>query len=252
MKKYWGYLFLFVLAAYSWFALLPTWFNYSFPTGGWDWLGFTGVVGSLCLSVWGLKKQQQLNVVPCLDVDVYTKFDPQSPNHVFRKFQENGKKVYNDGYIILRSLDKDRPDDFNTSANIKVTNKGLSTAFQVVVYLYSLKEVQGLTSLAEIETKPIDDFYDKIKYENYKYYESKDNDAPPEKHDWIISPQYNLCSNQGEFNLVFDLSSINQEYHSILKFEFEDIHQNKYYQLMYLYFDNRACAALPISKLYTK
>ena len=41
-----------------------------------------------------------------------------------------------------------------------LTNKGLSTAFQVCVYLYGLKSVKGLASLDEIATTPIDDFYD--------------------------------------------------------------------------------------------
>ena len=69
MKKYVGYMVAFVFGTYLWFVLLPMWFNYSFPTGGWDWLGFVGVVGGLFLSVWCLKKQQELSVVPCLDVD---------------------------------------------------------------------------------------------------------------------------------------------------------------------------------------
>lgn len=64
----------FVFGTYLWFVLLPMWFNYSFPTGGWDWLGFVGVVGGLFLSVWCLKKQQELSVVPCLDVDAIQPF----------------------------------------------------------------------------------------------------------------------------------------------------------------------------------
>lgn len=52
MKKYVGYMVAFVFGTYLWFVLLPMWFNYSFPTGGWDWLGFVGVVGGLFLSVW--------------------------------------------------------------------------------------------------------------------------------------------------------------------------------------------------------
>ena len=51
-------------------------------------------------------------------------------------------------------------------------------------------------------------------------------------------------------HIVFDFSEITQKYHSILKFEFEDIYQKKYYQLLYLYFDKKDCAVLPISKLY--
>ena len=255
MKKYLGYLLIFVAAVYLWFALLPTWLNYSFPTGGWDWLGFIGVIGGIFLSVWSIRKQQQLSVTPYLDVDGYTKFDSNAPNNSFRIFQDRGNKIYNSGYVILRSSkskENGQPEGFHASANIKVTNKGLSTAFGIVVYLYSLQEVKGLSSLEEIETTLVDDFYDKVRYIDYEYYESTADDAKPIEHSWIILPQYNLCSNSNEFNLVFDFSNIQKKYHSILKFEFQDIYQNKYYQLMYLYFDNRACAVLPISKLYTK
>ena len=84
MKKYVGYMVAFVFGTYLWFVLLPMWFNYSFPTGGWDWLGFVGVVGGLFLSVWCLKKQQELSVVPCLDVDAYSTLDNNAQNKVFR------------------------------------------------------------------------------------------------------------------------------------------------------------------------
>ena len=260
LKKYVGYMIAFVFGTYLWFALLPTWLNFSFPTGGWDWLGFVGVVGGFFLSVWCLKKQQELSVVPCLDVDAYSTLGNNAANKVFRKFNDTDGRIYNDGYMILRTSGKPEsdesskrePDGFNKSANIKVTNKGLSTAFQVCVYLYDLKSVDGLTSLDEIATTPIDDFYDKIHYGRYTYYEKSGANAEPVKNetDWLISPQYNLGANAGEFNLVFDFSEATQEYHSILKFEFEDIYQKKYYQLLYLYFDKKECASLPISKLY--
>lgn len=216
MKKYVGYMVAFVFGTYLWFVLLPMWFNYSFPTGGWDWLGFVGVVGGLFLSVWCLKKQQELSVVPCLDVDAYSTLDNNAQNKVFRIFNDTDGRIYNDGYIILRTPGKTEPDGFRKSANIKVTNKGLSTAFQVCVYLYDLKSVKGLASLDEIATTPIDDFYDKIDYKGYTYYEETDVDAEPVKSEsgWLISPQYNLCANAGEFNLVFDFSKVTQKYHS--------------------------------------
>lgn len=206
----------FVFGTYLWFVLLPMWFNYSFPTGGWDWLGFVGVVGGLFLSVWCLKKQQELSVVPCLDVDAYSTLDNNAQNKVFRIFNDTDGRIYNDGYIILRTPGKTEPDGFRKSANIKVTNKGLSTAFQVCVYLYDLKSVKGLASLDEIATTPIDDFYDKIDYKGYTYYEETGVDAEPVKNEsgWLISPQYNLCANAGEFNLVFDFSKVTQKYHS--------------------------------------
>lgn len=249
MKKYFLLSLAFVLVAYIWFALLPAWFSFSFPTGGWDWVGFIGVAGGLYLAVWNIKKQQQLSVVPCLDVDAYTTFTPGAPNNSFRTFKEWNGEVCNDGYIIIRNKEKEKPDDFSPKANIKVTNKGLSTAFQVLACLYRLEKVKGVSSLDKIGEKVIDNFYDKVHYENYKVYENE-QDNNPMQGAWIISPQYNLSAGKGEFNLVLDLSKIQNEYHSILKLEYEDIYQNKYYQLMYLYFDRVKFSMLPVSKLY--
>lgn len=123
-----------------------------------------GLVG-VCRCGWRLvficvvfEKQQELSVVPCLDVDAYSTLDNNAQNKVFRIFNDTDGRIYNDGYIILRTPGKTEPDGFRKSANIKVTNKGLSTAFQVCVYLYDLKSVKGLASLDEIATTPIDDF----------------------------------------------------------------------------------------------
>ena len=46
-------------------------------------MGFVGVVGGLFLSAWCLKKQQELSVVPCLDVDAYSTLDNNAQNKVF-------------------------------------------------------------------------------------------------------------------------------------------------------------------------
>ena len=247
--KYVVFIFL-VLIVYFWFAVIPDLFSCSFPTGGWDWLGFMGIIGGISLSVWSLKKQQQLSVVPCLDVDAYTPFNSSSSHNSFRVFKEHNGKLSNDGYTILRSSQK-TPDNFTTSANIKVVNKGLSTAFEINVYLCSLKGVNGLSSLNEISTKTIFDFYDKIHCKSYDYYESYGTSYILQNEDWLISPQYNLSPNSDEFNLVFDLTSLKETYHSILKFEFTDIYQNRYYQFMYLFFDHTSFAVLPVSKLYS-
>lgn len=261
MKKYMGYLVAFVIICYLWFAVLPQWFNFSFPTGSWDWLGFVGTVGSVFFALYGIQtqieanhktilKQQQLSVVPCLDIDAYTIFTPSASNNSFRVFKEQDGKIINDGYTILRTKDKEFPTGFSPKANFKVQNKGLSTAFQVVVYIYQLETVDGLETLNDIDKETILDFYDKIHYKNFEFYENMGEKQVEKKTDWIISPQYNLTCDKEEFNLVFDLSNVNLKYHTILKFEYEDIYENRYHQLMYFYFDKNSCQVLPVSKIY--
>lgn len=258
MKKYIIEIVVFVVLCYLWFAILPEAIGWSFPTGGWDWLTYTAAVGSVFFAFRGIKlqldannknvlKQQQLSVIPCLDVDAYTTFDAQSKNNSFRYIKEHKGNLLNDGYIIIRDKSKMVPQNFTSHINIKLKNRGLSTAFQVEVYLCELECVEGLEDLEKIEHTPIINFYNKVKYSNYEYYEGS---GGPIKTDWLISPQYCLTNNnEDEFNLVFDTSNIQHKYHNILKVKFEDIYKNSYYQLIYLYFDNKKVAVHPISKV---
>lgn len=259
MRKITSCMILAAVCCYLWYALLPTWLNFSIPTGGWDWLDFTGVIISVYIAVWGIReqikdnhdlmvKQQQLSVVPYLDVNAYSAFDKLAFNNSFRTFEDSNKKLTNNGYTIIRDAEKNMPDGFCPTINVRIKNRGLSTAFKTVVLLYELKSVKGLPSLDELHNRIVEGFYDsnKIVYEQFEYLE----DGKTLKSDWIISPQYNLGINDEEFNLVFDTSKIGGKYHTILKFQFEDVYKNQYYQLMYLYFDSKQCAALPVSELY--
>ena len=300
MKKgvYFGVIGAFVVISYLWFAVLPECIGFTLPTGGWDWLGFSGVIFSVAFAVWGIckqieisnqqtkdqisssneqvkkqiiasneqierqitanneqierqiaasnaqierqitasneqterqisasneqverqiqegqeqirlqiqenlrlmLKQQQLSVVPCLDVNPYISFKRENKNNVFRFWVEMGDRIYNE-------------------------NIGLSVAMGVTVYLYKLISVDGVDALSSISDEPISNFYEKVHFENYTYYESKAQDAVPIPHDWIIAPEYNIALQDDEVNLVFDCSKAQQGYHSILKFSFQDIY----------------------------
>lgn len=307
MKKriYFVTIILFVAISYVWFAILPECTGLSFPTGGWDWLGFIGVIISVSFAVWGICKQieisnkqtkdqisasneqvkkqivasneqverqiqesqeqvrlqikenlrlmikqQQLSVVPCLDVNPYISFDPTRKNNVFCRFVEINGRIINDGYRLCRG-EKEKPDRFQPRVNVRIRNVGLSVAMGVTVYLYELTSVDGVEALSSIPDKPIDNFYERSHFANYTYYESELPDADPVLHDWIIAPEYNISLENDEVNLVFDCSKITKGYHSIIKLAFQDIYKNEYYQLMYLYFDNQSCGAMPVSKLFT-
>lgn len=350
MKKwvYFGVIGVFVVISYVWFAVFPECIGFTLPTGGWDWLGFSGVIFSVAFAVWGIckqieisnqqtkdqisssneqvkkqiiasneqierqitanneqierqiaasnaqierqitasneqterqisasneqverqiqegqeqirlqiqenlrlmLKQQQLSVVPCLDVNPYISFKRENKNNVFRFWVEMGDRIYNDGYRLFRGGNM-IPEGFDSRINIRIKNIGLSVAMGVTVYLYKLISVDGVDALSSISDEPISNFYEKVHFKNYTYYESKAQDAVPIPHDWIIAPEYNIALQDDEVNLVFDCSKAQQSYHSILKFSFQDIYKNKYYQLLYLYFDRHSCAALPVSKLF--
>ena len=352
MKKgvYFGAIGVFVVISYVWFAVLPECIGFTLPTGGWDWLGFSGVIFSVAFAVWGIckqieisnqqtkdqisssneqvkkqiiasneqierqitanneqierqiaasnaqierqitasneqterqisasneqverqiqegqeqirlqiqenlrlmLKQQQLSVVPCLDVNPYVVFDSKRKNNVFRFFTEANEGVYNGGYHLPRGS-QEAPKNFHPIINIRIRNVGLSVAMGLTIYLYELTSVDGLEDIAKIPDKPISDFYEKVHFKNYVYYEDMAPDAKPISHDWIITPEYNISPTDDELKLVVDCSRVNKGYHSIIKFSFCDIYKNEYYQLMYVYFGQNSCSALPISKLFTQ
>lgn len=248
---------LFSLIIYICFAIIPEKTGFSLPTGGWDWLGYIGVIAVLIITGWGViksinensiqnERNRELEIVPCLNVISYEKVKDNAYNKVFRKIEDEKGILINDGYILLRDDSKKQPDDFTEKSNIKVTNLGLSTAFAIETYLYKLNSVEGISILNNIISTPIADFYDKIDIEKYCYLE----DGKILNKDWLISPVYNLNNISSEFNLVFDLSNIKGEYYSIIEFRYSDIYENKYYQYLYWYFDGSTCATLPLSKIY--
>ncbi len=42
------------VAIYLFFALLPEITRWSLPTGGWDWLGYVGIIFGLVITGWGI------------------------------------------------------------------------------------------------------------------------------------------------------------------------------------------------------
>ena len=63
MKKgvYFGVIGVFVVISYVWFAVFPECIDFTLPTGGWDWLGFSGVIFSVAFAVWGICKQIEIS-----------------------------------------------------------------------------------------------------------------------------------------------------------------------------------------------
>lgn len=255
-----------IVITWSIFAAIPEVFNFSpLPTGGWDWLSFVGVILATMFALEGvimtieneneinrkleekqnevMMHQNQLSVIPCLDVPIieivnclYDKI------YIFREFEQYKESLINHGFEI-----KKLQNIAEKVKSIKVRNIGLSTAFSVNTYIYKLENVRGLESLNEIRKRNIDKFYEKIQTSNYEYKE----DGEVLKDEWQIFTTFNLSiDDRSEINFVFKFNKIKSEFHNIIEFRFNDIYENEYYQLLYLYFDDIEIKLLPISKVY--
>lgn len=262
----------YIMLIYLVFAVIPECLMFSpLPTGGWDWLGFVGILFAAIIALIGvsmtiesenennrtlqkiennrMRQQQQMAVIPYLDVNLHKALNSGSENNIFRVFMEQQNKLVNDGYIIRKG--NSTPDDFTVSCNINVRNLGLSTAFSIETFIYKINEVEGLKSLDDIATEKrreiIENFYDKIRTCNYEYIEGEQT----YNNEWQLYTTFNLTNDiRSHINLVFDLGDIENKFHNILEFRFNDIYENQYHQLLYLYFGRNRVAIMPISKIY--
>lgn len=253
MKKIVIVLLVFTVLIYLCFAIIPEYMGIYLPTGGWDWLSFTGIIMGLLVTVWGvlesIKKNAQvaqnqliMSVKPFLDINATNGFDINAPNNVYRRMNFDKDKILNTGFELNRTKARHIPTDFVEGGNFTIKNVGLSTAFNITVSLHKLLSVVDVDNLDNIQSINIDDFYSKILIEDYVFYE---HDVQ-KKERWIISPAYNL-SISDEFNLVFDFSGVTCKNHCILQLDYEDVYGTLYFQYAYLYFDKQEVWMLPPS-----
>lgn len=247
---------------YLFFAILPDYFKFSpLPTGGWDWIGFLGIIFGAIIALEGvsitienendrMREQQQLSVIPCLDINGFKEFNKDNENNIFIAIEEKNGTLMNDGYTI--TSDNSLPDGFRPSVNFRIKNIGLSTAFSINTFISKIDEVEGLNSIEDLEVRRrevIVGFYDKIKTSNY----TRIVGGEEYNDEWQIYNTFNLSNDErSEINFVFDLSTTTRDskFFNVIEFRYSDIYENHYYQLVYFYFDKNKVALMPMSKVY--
>lgn len=214
-------------------------------------LSFTGTILLGGLALWqnerlnGINKkltEQQykpiLTSTPLIDIN-----DPKEKQYTFfRTLEQNGKGIMiNNGYSSKPT--------YSPHAFIGLVNIGLGPAIDITTYIHKLKSVDGLESLDEIKITNIENFYDRIHFENYEYYEDGDIKSNTE---WQIYTDFNLgiSEQNNKLNLIFSFKNINEPVHSIIQFQYKNILGNMFKQYIYLCYDNDP-SVLPISKIFT-
>lgn len=167
--------------------------------------------------------------------------DPKQKDHTwFRTIEQNQDSVMiNNGYSSKPT--------YYPYAVLGIRNLGLGPAINIATYLWRLTAVDGVESLDEIIDKNIDNFYDRIHFDNYDYCE----DDKLLNGNWQIYTDFNLGVSEANngLNLVFSFENIREPLHSIIEFQYENILATRFKQYIYLNYD-KSPSILPISKVY--
>lgn len=210
-------------------------------------LTFIGTVFLGGLALWQNERLNEMNknltehqYKPILTNSIFNTDPKEDHNTWFRTIEQNcDSKMINNGYSSKIT--------YHPYLVIGLRNIGLGPAINIATYLYKLTSVEGLDSLGEIAKTNIDNFYDKIHFENYKYYE---NDKILSGK-WQIYTDFNLgiSAENNLLNLVFSFENIIEPLHSIIELQYENILGNRYRQLIYMSYTTEP-SLMPISKIY--
>lgn len=131
---------------------------------------------------------------------------------------------------------------------IPLSNIGLGPAVEIETYMHRLKSIDGLDSLDEIVIKSTEDLYDKMKIENFSYYE----DGKRIEGEWRIYTDFSLgiSDENNRLNFAFSFQNIKESVHSIIEFRYKGVLGNKLKQYLYIGCINGGTVIYPISRIY--
>lgn len=223
--------------------------------GGKDLLTFYGSILSFLgafflggLALWQNERLSEINknliehqYKPILTISVGYVNDPKEVQSTFfRTIKQNRDAVMiNVGY-------SSKPNHLPHTI-IGIKNIGLGPAINIATSIHNLTSVDGVKSLDEIAVTNIENFYDKMHFDNYKYYENE----KILNGNWQIYTDFDLgiSDENNKLNLAFSFENIKEPLHSIIEFSYENILGHRYKQFMYMSYITKP-SFLPISKIY--
>lgn len=137
---------------------------------------------------------------------------------------------------------------YSPYAILSIKNIGLGPAIKNEVFWYKLDKVEGLNSLDKIKDRFIDNFYDKLSYSNFEYYENGNIKNGP----WLLYTEFDLGVSEetSKLNLLFSFEENTKVLHSIIEIHYENLLGIKSKKLVYLAYENGKTSIHPVSKEY--
>ena len=225
----------------------PVLTNYSAPDVLIFWGSILSVTSTTLLALVAYKQNRNLSdinnrimtqqVKPVVVCEYDTNWKNDSA--VCRIFSQDGEHIINNGWSLQQ------PNLSNWCA-LKIRNIGLGPAININTFIHKLVHVQNLEKLSDISLTPIEQFYEKIKYENYSYMEN--GNIREDK--WQIYPTFNLgiSKESNSLCLVFFADRTIENMYNILEIIYQDAFGSEYKQFLYFSFIDGVPSFLPISQ----
>lgn len=241
------------------FAVLPDVFSIALlPTGGWDWLGFLGVISGIVMAYKGIiktiqtqaditKMQSRLNMIPMLDVRSQPNYRVSDVNY-FIVLKEQSNFLINNGFI--RNDTGEFPHGFNHSSSFILKNIGLSSAQNLRIYLHCIDKINGLNSLNDLFIRGNMAVKENLYINaNMKPCQRKEDGYLLDS-EWMITDPFNIPNSlEYSVTLAFDIQ-IYSSYHFMIEYRYNDLYGNKYHQLQYLWMDEKTAKSQSISSVF--
>lgn len=248
---------LFLLVCYIFFAVIPECFDFSFPTGGWDWLSFVGALASIIIASWGVsvtiessrkvaEEEAFKAVKPIINVSVFNdcNSDVMKNNQgVYLPYSVDGGTIeLKDNFCYFSNMTQKRNDKSRCLLQFK--NIGLGSALNIEVKIYKLYKL-GQQSINDYKTVSVENFYKdinlnkdakRLKFDSKKACKITENV-------YFAFPPFHLNSTTDSYSLVLGQQSFSGgSAYYIFDIMYTDVYESKTYrQYHHLRFEESIC-----------
>ncbi len=246
-----------VLICWLWFAFIPEYFNFSLPTGGWDWLVFTGTIASVYIAYIGIKEQIEAsnkNTINQIESSNNNTLDQISESNKLTQLQleknfelmQTQMKLTAQPFLVTRLILSKNDIEEITPTNIRYVilaekNK-LLNIFPIYLFKRDDYETKCILSIKNKGSGPAFNIsmcikkrcgYDSsgnVVYKNYIHYFDK---VETTRNNPIhVLDRVSLAVDSDNEYIAFDVSKIENEFDNVLEFTYYDLYDNCYIQTM--------------------
>lgn len=251
---------IFLVISYVFFAIIPEYTGFSFPTGGWDWLSFIGSLVGMIIASWGVsftiessnksvKEETCKAVRPILNISVINNYEfkfPLTINGVYIPYSvSNGTIKIEENFYFLSNITHKFSD--SSLSLLQIRNIGLGSAMDVHIKIYKIDKIFDQEP-ENYNPKSVEDFYNGIKLnenaESLVYntiHEETENFVTSEFF-YEIQP-FHLNNNTETFNILMGQRGFSgKTAFYILNITYSDMYgEKKYQQYQHICFADNQC-----------
>lgn len=259
----------FSVLCYIYFALIPSWSGFSFPTGGWDWLSFIGGLASIIIAGWGVavtiessqavSNEESIKAVrPFLNISVINHCNPAIPGTIqgiYLPYSIADKTLtLEDNFCYLSNMTSNHNDP--SQCMLQVRNIGLGSAMNIRVRIYKILSVGGEPPEC-YNAENVESFYKDVEINKNATILTYDSNNTNVRHSidanvYFELQPFHLNNSTDIFSIVMGQRSFSGDpAYYLLKITYDDTYHTSYLQYHHLYLNNRICKFYSTSPQFT-